>query len=177
MAYALVAGAALAFVNIQTKPLIEENRAKVENTARSDVLQDMAGGFEQKEANGFAYWVGYRDAAKSEIGGYIFIARGPGYSSTVETMVGVDPSGVIKGAIILFQQETPGLGAKVEEVHHGESDPWFPRQFVGIGAADDISVVKDGGTIDAITGATISSRAVTESIERGLDTLMSIVGG
>lgn len=178
MLYALIAGSALAFVNGKTLPLITENKTIEETRARSEVLPGMDGGFELRNAEGpFPYWVGYRDAGKTETGGYIFVARGTGYSSVIESMVGVDTNGTIVAVRILSQQETPGLGAKIQEVRRSETAPWFPRQFAGKTVSDDIKVKKDGGDIDAITGATISSRTVTDSINRGLRELMKTIGG
>ncbi len=58
--------------------------------------------------------------------------------------------------------ETPGLGTKADE-------PWFKKQFVGKTNADKIKVGKDGGTIDAITAATISSRAVCVGVKKVAD--------
>ena len=175
--YALTAGASLALVNIKTAPIIEENRTEAQDMARGRVLPDMAGGYELTDADTeFPYWIGYRDAAKTEIGGYIFIAYGPGYSSTIETMVGVGTDGKIIGSTVLFQLETPGLGAKIEEVRHGEDAPWFTRQYIGATRADNMAVTNDGGAIDSITGATISSRALTDSIQLGLERLHEKTG-
>lgn len=177
MTYTLVVGVALAFVNIKTEPVIEANKAAAENAALAEVLPDMAGDYELKdEDTDFPYWVGYRDAEKKEIGGYIVIARGAGYSSLIETMVGVDVNGIITGVKILFQQETPGLGAKSVEIHRGESGPWFTGQFRGKSIMDDIKIAKDGGSIDAITGATITSRTITDSINREVVKLKEIMG-
>ena len=64
---------------------------------------------------------------------------------------------------MLSQVETPGLGTKVEEVKYGEDDPWFTRQFLGK-TANAVAVDKDGGDIQSITGATISSRALAKSV-------------
>ncbi len=178
MIYALVAGAALAFVNVKTIQLIRKNKIEAENKARTEVLPDMAGGYELKgKGSEFPCWVGYRDAEKTEPSGYIFIVRGKGYSSTIETMVGVSLDGTITGVKILFQQETPGLGARVEEMLYGETTPWFTRQFNGKTSSDNIKVTKDGGDIDAITGATISSRAVTDAINKGLVKFKEKIGG
>lgn len=182
MLYSLAAGASLAYVNIITKPRIIVNQTATEDSARAEVLPGMEGGFEQKgvmKVSGYDYpwWIGYRDREKTTPGGYVFIASGKGYSSVVRTMVGVGPDGRITGIKVLFQQETPGLGTKIVEIRHGESDPWFFRQFKGKSAADNIKVKKDGGVIDAITGATISPRAVTDSINRGLMSLRETVGG
>ncbi len=178
MAYTLVVSVALAFVNIKTTPLIEVNKVAAENFARKEVLPGMSGDYELRgEGSEFPYWIVYKDSEKSEIGGYIFITSGEGYSSTIETMIGVDVNGAITGVKILFQQETPGLGARAEEINHGENDPWFTRQFKGKSFGDNIKVEKDGGTIDSITGATITSRAITDYISEGLTKLNNIMGG
>jgi electron transport complex protein RnfG len=78
-----------------------------------------------------------------------------GYSSEIVMLVGVDPELRVKGMKILSQRETPGLGANVEK-------PKFQKQFIGKGVKDTIEPKKD---IDAITGATISSRAVCEGVK------------
>ncbi len=176
MAYALVASVALAFVNSKTLPLIEKNKTAAEKSARMEVLPDMAGDYELKDAgSAFPYWIGYRDKDKSEIGGYIFITSGTGYSSTIESMVGVDVNGIITGVQVIFQQETPGLGARAEEINYGENEPWFTRQFKGKSLQDKVRVVHDGGVIDSITGATITSRTITDSIHEGMANLNQIV--
>ncbi|MFC1692990.1 FMN-binding protein [Candidatus Latescibacterota bacterium] len=180
MIYTLVAGSLLAFVYIKTSPVIEANRAAaMGDNVMLEVLPGMVGGFEkQVEDSDFTYWIGYSDAGRRKPGGYIFIAYGKGYApQAIETMVGVDTDGTITGSKILFQRETPGLGDKLEEIKSGESDPWFPRQFVEKSAKFPIAVTKDGGDINAISGATVSSRAVTESINSGLVKLMEITSG
>jgi electron transport complex protein RnfG len=63
----------------------------------------------------------------------------------------------------LSQQETPGLGARIVEVRPGGEKPWFTSQFEGK-SGDELRLKKDGGGIDAITGATISSRAVAGGV-------------
>ena len=182
MIYSLVAGASLAYVNIMTKQQIASNQTAAENAARAEVLTGMEGGFESKgkmDVSGYQYpwWVGYKDKAKTIPGGYVFIASGKGYSSVVQTMVGVGPDGKITGIKVIFQQETPGLGTKAVEVKYGEKDPWFYRQFVGKSVEDNLRVKKDGGAIDAITGATITPRAITDSINKGLTALQKAAGG
>jgi len=179
MLYTLVAGALLAFVYIKTSPIIESNKmASSGDTVRIQVLPGMDGGFEQKgERSEFPYWIGYMDAGRKKPGGYILIARGKGYSSTIETMVGVDIEGTVTGVKVLFQQETPGLGDKIEEIRSGEDAPWFTRQFIGKSTLDNLTLTKDGGVIDAITGATISSGAVTNSIKNELNNLQAVLSG
>jgi len=83
-----------------------------------------------------------------------------GFSGTVKVMVGFDAEGTIVGTSVLSHSETPGLGAKMTE-------PSFSGQFVGKNPATfKLSVKKDGGDIDAITAATISSRAYADALSR-----------
>ncbi|MDP2984894.1 MAG: RnfABCDGE type electron transport complex subunit G [Candidatus Latescibacter sp.] len=183
MIYSLAAGAALGYVNLKTKPIITANKTAAENSARLEVLPGMTGGFDSKgnlavDGREFPWWIGYKDDAKKEPAGYVFIAKGKGYSSVVETMVGVGMDGKITGSKILSQQETPGLGTKILENRPNENDPsWFTRQFIGKSAEDNIKVKKDGGFIDAVTGATVTPRAITNSINKGLVKLKETVGG
>ncbi|MFC1573692.1 FMN-binding protein [Candidatus Latescibacterota bacterium] len=178
MLYCLAAAASLSYVYIKTAPVIEANKEAMSGeSVRLEVLPGIDGGFEkQGEGTEFEYWTGFTGPGNTT-GGYVFITYGEGYSSTIETMVGVDATGIITGIKILFQQETPGLGDKVIQIKRRESDPWFPRQFVGRSALENIAIVDDNGFIDAISGATITSRAVTESINSGLKKLVEVTGG
>jgi len=88
-----------------------------------------------------------------------------GFSGLFTVMVGISADGTITGYNVLQHHETPGLGSKMAL--------WFsnkdkPDQLV-IGknpATDNLTVKKDGGSVDAITAATISSRAFLESVQR-----------
>jgi len=85
-----------------------------------------------------------------------------GYGGDIDILMGVDTKGKITGIEILSMSETPGLGARIEE-------PAFKKQFVGKTLKNTKwAVKKDGGDIDQITGATISPRAVTGALHRGL---------
>ncbi len=91
-----------------------------------------------------------------------------GYSGHFSVMFGVNPDGSVNKVQILDSAETPGLGSKA-------SEPFFIDQFNGKLPGDFIfKVVKDGGNIDAITGATITSRAVCDCVQNGLDALGEI---
>ena len=73
------------------------------------------------------------------------------------------------------KDETEGYGDQIEEILEGEKDPWFTRQFIGKSLSDNIALSEDDGVIDAISGATISSKAITDSVSEGLKELMEIV--
>ncbi len=85
-----------------------------------------------------------------------------GFSGRIDVMVGFLPDGTIYNSIVLSHQETPGLGDKIDPE---KSD--FPKQFAGKNPADfKLKVKKDGGDVDAITAATISSRAYCDALQR-----------
>ena len=89
-----------------------------------------------------------------------------GYSGVVRLMVGFEPDGKIIDISVLEQKETPGLGTKMK----GEK---FLRQFRGKDPSGfDLKVEKDGGEVDALAGATISTRAFSEATQQAYDAFM-----
>ena len=175
-----IAGGALSMVNSITKPRIELQKQLALERALQKALPAADTRaiikVEKVKEEDLEYYRGYASPDTTNFVGYAFVAYGKGYSSTIETMVGVDTTGVITGISILHQVETPGLGSKIEEVLYGEDTPWFQRQFLGL-TWHGLAVDKDGGDIKSITGATISSRAVTNSIREGLKRLEEQIGG
>jgi electron transport complex protein RnfG len=88
-----------------------------------------------------------------------------GFSGKIALMAGFKPDGTIINITILEHKETPGLGTKMDE-------PAFKDQFKEKNPADfTLKVKKDGGPVDAITAATISSRAFCDAVERAYNTL------
>lgn len=82
----------------------------------------------------------------------------------IRIMVGILPDHTISNTSVIQQKETPGLGTKIK-------DPKFKDQFIGIDPAQfNLKVKKDGGDVDAITAATISSRAFSEAVELAFET-------
>ncbi len=91
-----------------------------------------------------------------------------GFSGRIRAMVGLDPGGRIIDVVHLHHQETPGLGDKIEKSKSDWSDV-----FKNLDPGNDvIRVTKDGGVIDAITAATITSRAYCDAVQRAWDTFM-----
>ncbi len=94
-----------------------------------------------------------------------------GFGGRLEIMAGFNVDGSIKTFKVISSQETPGLGSKVDE-------PKFKEQFSGFYPAHQIMKVKqDGGEIDAVTAATISSRAVIKALERAYDAFSNFTTG
>jgi len=173
--FCIASAFSLAGVNKITRPRIEMERKRVIEEALEHVLPGAKIITENKTTDEKTYYLGYADEDTTQSPkGFSFIASGQGYSSRIQTMVGVNNKGTIEAIEILFQQETPGLGAKSTEIRPGEEKPWFQKQFAGKFAAD-IKVDKDGGEIVSITGATITSRAVANSIQKGIEWLSDYV--
>ena len=85
-----------------------------------------------------------------------------GFSGHFTVMVGFTPDGTIYNTMMLEHQETPGLGDKADKAKSNWSD-----QFNGKNPANfKLSVTKDGGDVDAITAATITSRAYCDAVDR-----------
>jgi len=82
-----------------------------------------------------------------------------GFSGLIKLMIGFKQNGTINNIVVLEQKETPGLGTKMK-------DEKFSKQFRGIDPSKfNLKVKKDGGDIDALTGATITSRAYSEAVQ------------
>ena len=79
-----------------------------------------------------------------------------GYGGAIDILIGIEPDGKLRGIRIISQQETPGLGAKIVESQ-------FLDQFVGL-SVTELNLRRDGGSVDAITGATISARAMVDAV-------------
>ncbi len=198
-AIAMVASFGLSAVFNATNEITEEYKRQEQTNARIEALGCAPDAFFAETTTDsvvsgkpFAFYTAYPEEGSGEIIGYAYVAYGKGYSSTIETIVGVDAAGRICATETTFQQETPGLGAKVVEiasqntlwdviggnaVDESGMEPWFEEQFNGMDLGD-IRVVKsasDEGVL-AITGATISSDAVARSVKEGLAMLVSIVG-
>jgi len=101
----------------------------------------------------------YRGRKGEEITGLAVVSTGAeAYSGTILTLVGLSLEGRLTGIEVLRHAETPGLGAKIE-------DCGWRSQMVGKGPGDiDWKVSKDGGNVDQISGATISSRSMIDAI-------------
>lgn len=99
--------------------------------------------------------------------GYAFIAIGKGYGGDINILVGLEDKTTIKEIIIVSQTETPGLGTRITE-------SFFTSQFTGL-SIDNVALTKNDGQIDAITGSTISSRAVVEAIRKAAEEKIELI--
>jgi len=158
-----IASVAIAWVYLETKPRIELEEKRRLLLARQEVLPQAAR-FEEKKLEVITshekktYIQGYDENDKPV--GKIAETRKRGYAAMIKILVGVDDFDKITKVKILDEMETPGLGAKIKEKK-------FLDQFPGK-TIEELKLKKDKGKIDAVTGATISSRAVIEAVKEGL---------
>lgn len=148
--------------------------AEVQRKKQEQAIKQVMPGFTQlkKEsampANGpdsLTIFNGYEN--DQDIGAAVNTYTYKGYSGLVKLMVGFKPDGTITNIAVLEQKETPGLGTKMTGT--------FKDQFQGKNPADfKLKVKKDGGDVDAITAATISSRAFCDAVQRAYDTYENV---
>lgn len=177
MMVTLTASGALSLVNQITTPKIEAQKQQELLNGLAYVLPEASEGviisITQKEMQ---YFEGYSNKDTTHMIGIAFSSYAKGYSSTIWTLVGLDTVGNIVRINVLDQKETPGLGTRCMEIKPGETEPWWQFQFQGKKAAK-MAVDKDGGKIVSITGATITSRAITNGIALQSKTLLDQITG
>lgn len=159
----LITALLLGFVNQITAPLIEANNKKTLDAAMAEIIPDAQ--FEELEVSAEAAAPAdkatpkiagvYKATVSGTDAGYCVQVVPTGFGGDITVIVGIGTDGTVAGAKVTKHGETPGLGAKAQQ------DPAWIAQFAGKPADGSLAVTKDGGDVNAITGATITSRAVT----------------
>ena len=170
----LVVSALLAGTNALTKEPIAQNEFKKAQDAMFAVCPDAAS-FEG--GKGLEVEVYKALDESGEVVGCAIPVTSKGYGGDVQVMVGISrvDGGMVTAVEVLSHSETPGLGANA-------TTEQFRNQFKDNPSLHGFSVVKDGtggteGRIDAITGATITSNAVTNAVNEALNIYMSLCEG
>ena len=164
----------LGFVNQITAPLIEQNDIDTRNAAMEEIIpgasfedlgitlsaEDVAAAGVTLPAGRTAAAISgvYKATVDGQDAGYCVQVNPKGFGGEMTLIVGISTDGTVAGAKVTAHGETAGLGAKAQ------TDPEWITQFVGQPADGQLQVNKDGGTINAITGSTITSRAVTDGV-------------
>ena len=143
----------LASVNAVTKETIRGIRAQQTLDAAAAVMPPAV---DKVETLTDGIFVG-KDAAGRAVGYAVKGVSPAGYGGDIVLMVGFAPDFKIVTYKKLEAAETPGLGSNL-------TSPGFMKQFAGMDASSPLSVKKDGGAVEAITSATITSRAVCGAI-------------
>lgn len=158
---AVVAGL-LAFVNELTAGRIDElTRQKAEQAMR-EVLP--AQDYTPLDA---ALPQGVTEAYRAGNAGYVVRVAPNGFGGAIDLMVGVKADGTVNGVAVIAHSETASLGANCTREE-------FRAQYAG--GAGPFAVGQDGGTIEALTGATVTSRAVTDGVNAALDFVREVQG-
>lgn len=164
-----IAALVLAVVNNFTAPVITENNKRTQDIAMKKVLP-AANSFEQVDF----------DISSSTSVSEIYIGDGAGtvvkvspagYGGKIDMVVGIDTNLCVTGIEIISQSETAGLGSNC-------TNDSFKSQFIG--KTEDISVVKNGAKdneIDAISSATITSKAVAKGVNDAIAAVKGMKGG
>jgi electron transport complex protein RnfG len=181
---------ALAFVYTATRPKVIQTEQQTKTASYIKIFPECTFS-EEKSAGGQPYVeVSDKDGKPA---GFILFAEGKGYSSVIKVVFGIGSDARIKGISIISQKETPGLGTRSEEVKsdvsislilkslfRGEKvpaeeprAPWFQQQYAGL-AADEVWLKqqKDSGKISSISGATVTSNAVTKAVRESLENFL-----
>jgi len=145
----VIAAGLLGFANLLTRPKILE-QAKMEEAASLKEVMPQAASFNPVTAADKTTLYYRASDSQGNLIGFVFKASGKGYSSIIETLVGMFIDGRISAIKVISQNETPGLGIRITE-------PDFTGQFKS-------KMSQDLSGVQAISGATISSRAVMNSI-------------
>ena len=170
-----VISGSLAYVNDMTKDVIEESANAEQAESRRQVMTE-AESFNKVEANGVpdavtGVYEGYKG---KEAIGYVMDVSVKGYGGNISMTVGVSLEGNITGVIIGSNNETPGLGSKA-------TAPAFVNQFNEVGINDNLIVVKQNkkasNEIQAVSGATVSSRAITKGVDAALSAAKTLIKG
>jgi electron transport complex protein RnfG len=168
-AITIIAGVSLGFINDITEQPIKDAKIAKKTNALKLVLPDFNNKIVESvklvnhelAKDSIEIYPGFQD--EKHVGTAIIGSSEKGYSGLVKIMVGFEPNGTIKNIVVLEQKETPGLGTKMK-------DDKFLRQFRGKNPAEyDVKPTKDGGDVDALTGATITTRAFGEATQMAYD--------
>lgn len=163
--------AALAGTNLLTEGKIAEQQEKKSEESRKIVLSAADSFTETQTDDGTVYHVG---TAGEKTVGFVFETSAKGYGGDVSVMTGITADGEISGVVILSHSETPGLGANAEREE-------FRTQYQQPVPQGELEVVKyqtpTQGQVEAMTGATITSKAVTGAVNEAVALYREIQGG
>ncbi|MBP2644690.1 MAG: electron transport complex, RnfABCDGE type, subunit [Firmicutes bacterium] len=161
-----IAGAIIAGTYSFTEPMAVQQRVKLKNDAMKELVKD-ADSFQAIE--GRTDW--YKAIKGGKVVAYVVPAESKGYGGAIKMLAAVTPDAKPIDYKILSHNETPGLGDKA-------SEPKFRNQFAGK-SVEDLVVVKTptDNNIQALTGATITSRAVTKGIKEAVEAVAEYTAG
>jgi len=163
----LISGCVIGSVYYVTAPVAAQKSEMMKQQSMKDLVKD-ADSF--KEVQGKDKWFAAEKGGK--VVAYVVPGESKGYGGTITMLVAVGVDGKVIDYTILTSNETPGLG------DNAAKEP-FRNQLKGK-SADKLEVVKDPSNkenVQAMTGATISSKAVTKAVEQAVEEVVQFTGG
>ncbi|MDO5142048.1 MAG: RnfABCDGE type electron transport complex subunit G [Eubacteriales bacterium] len=166
----------LGLINGVTKDKIAQNGIATRNAAMGEIIPDAeftdveipADFATPADKNQPVVSGVYQATVAGQPAGYCVEVNPKGFGGALKLIVGIGADGTVAGAKVTEHGETPGLGAKAQ------SDQNWIAQYAGQPADGSLKVTKDGGTINAITGATITSRAVTLGVDTAANCIAAL---
>jgi len=141
-------------MNLVKGPAIRQILSEADNDPVEDRFKIMDGDVERN------VFVGVFDGSADTV---VMEASASGYGDKIGMVVAINMAEeTLRGVAVTTHKETPGLGARAKD------DPNFAAQFVGQSIADPFGVTTDGGQISALSGATITSRAVCVGVNNAV---------
>ncbi|MBN2572200.1 MAG: FMN-binding protein [Ignavibacteriales bacterium] len=176
----IISGGFLMKINEWAEPKIDEHRKTATEEAIFKV-QQKAKSYEKVNVDKELYKV--YDENKNPIG-FALPFVGNGFQGKIRVIIGIaDDLEKLTGIQVLEQVETPGLGTKiVEDPSKKGNEFWFPNQFIDLSVKPEIKWIKgiapdEPNEVEAITGATISSKSLIQIINNGIEYLQSLRDG
>ena len=166
----------LAFTNASTEEKIAENQRQTELEMRMVVCPEAKSFSDEKtvslDGENYTY-VAALDESSNEIG-YVFTASSKGYGGTVTVMTGIAKDGNLTGIQTLELNETAGLGMNAKKADYRDQYKDKAGPFV---VDKDKTADDNRDEISSLTGATITSRAVTDAVNKTVEIYNSLTGG
>ncbi len=169
----LISSACVGLVNMITEGPIRAAKEAAVKAALAQVLPEFDATEKSEHTADELLIIAHKATKGGEVVGYaIETATKNGFSGMIKMMVGFDTAGKILNVNVLEQNETPGLGAKITE----DGNPLLTSVRGKEASKINLTVKKDGGDVDALTAATISSRAYAEAVARAYAVFKVVAG-
>lgn len=156
---------ALAMAYGVTKPIIDKNNLKESNKAKSELIPEARGEFENYDGKLVVVQknkIYATEASKAVNGsGVVVTVSSNSYGGALTAMVGIDNKGKITKVLVMSAQDTPGIGTKAQDPKHLE-------QYKGLNDLGSETIKDAKSKVKHITGASISSQAIHEAVFCGL---------
>lgn len=156
----------LGLTNELTKDIIAQRQLQNKNNAMAKVIPAETYNLIVNNPGVFEL---YEAKTGEKVAGYAVSLSQSGYGGDIDMIIGIDSTGKVSGISITEMSETPGLGDNAKK-------PSFTDMFKGL-EKNQVKLTNEGGKIQALSGATVTSRAVTKGVSRALEIVEKEIAG